>query len=158
MTTKMKGLEIETTGKITNVNLRKQIHGDEYVKAFDVSISCSVPKAVLASLVPTAKSDRSLADILFSKDDLPKLQELYPLKLAHKIEGVKVKIKQMEFASCDLATIELTPSAGGMIDLSFKVQGTGPGRNTVADSLWTLINEETKIKIVQLQGELPGIE
>ena len=158
MTKKMKGLEIVTRGKITNVNLRKQIHGDEYVKAFDVSISCSVPKDILKTLVPTAKTDPAVADILFGKDDLPKLQEFYPLKLAHKIEGVKVKIKQMEFTDCDLATIELTPSAGGMVDLQFKVQGTGPGRNTVADSLWTLINEETNIKIVQLQGELPGIE
>jgi len=55
----------------------------------------------------------------------------------------------------DLSGIELTPSAGGMVEMAYKLQGTGPGHNTVADSLWTLINDDCSVSIKAMQGELP---
>lgn len=147
-----------TTTIIDNVNLRKENHGEDLVKAFDISMRMTTTQTVLDSLIPVAKGEDQMRKVIFDDKGYPKYEGIYPLCVHDKLEACFVTIyegkkKQIKFSECNLASIKATPIYPHKVQLEFKVQGV-PTQD-VGERLWGMIKKEVDVSVTKQQGELP---
>ena len=113
-------LEITTNAELKKINPRAEAHGDAMVRAMDLRfVAIDVDGKHLDALIPHYKT-------LLYKNGEPVLQEVYPLKVRHKVLNATVKIKagrkSISLVGCDIAKIKVTPRAHGHCDIDLTVQ------------------------------------
>lgn len=113
----------------TNLNGRRQLHGDEPVAAMDVDlIDIMLDAAELNELLHEPHAHNLLfAAAANGKPAEPVFQNIKALKLKDKIEGASVTIElagdaTVKLTNCKLARIEVAPQVGGLSAMSFQIQ------------------------------------
>jgi len=146
--------KIDSTALVSNFNPRQENHGDDLVKAFDLAVQFQTGNVLVDQLVPPAHAkDKSLTGALWDQHGHNLLPEVYPVKIANKIENVHVILDDLDMGNCDLKGITLTPEADAKVHVKCQVQGEPHGK-AVADKLWSLVGQRVKIKIEQNQATL----
>ena len=146
---------IQGEAEIKNINVRAEVHGDELVRALDIRLAITdIDAKRLDSAIPGLRE-------LFWKGEQPHLQELYPLKVRHKIENVSVSIKSgrrtVKLESADVLKVQVTPKFGGRCEmlLSVKVSRIGDG---LLDPLHAWLKGLLTVDIAERQLTLPEME
>lgn len=153
---------VKGQAEVKNINVRAEVHGDELMRAIDV-------KLVMAD-IEAKKMDSAVPGLVatFWKGQQPLLQEVYPLKIRHKIENVlctlKVgrktvklgfKDKQGRLHEAVVKKISVTPQFGGRCQVTLTVScliGNG-----VLDPLHRWLKAVVNVNIVERQMELPAM-
>jgi len=111
------------------INDRTEMHGDEPTPALDLSISeFIVTQDELDDQFQVNQPHRFFDK---AKPPTPYWPTLEPFVIAHKLEGVSVRLllgidqHEVHLLDCKLKGIVLTPLTGGLIALDFKVQHSG---------------------------------
>lgn len=145
---------VKGQAEIKNVNMRAQVHGDELMRAIDV-------KLVMVD-IDAKKMDSAVPGLVatFWRGQQPLLQEVYPLKVRHKIENVicklKVGRKRVKLQEAVVKKISVTPRFGGRCEITLTVSCIiGDG---VLDPLHKWLKGMVGIEIVEHQMELPAME
>jgi len=135
---------IEVT--LTNVNTRKEIHGEQHVQAVDLSMKGDFPNSFLGMLHPTlcaslyynAAADAGQAGLEGLDESLPNLR--YPKLNGQKFSwGGKDKIRgyrliidyglggpsDIDLDLCDVSGIAFETKEGGTTPMTWKVQNAG---------------------------------
>ncbi len=147
-----------TTATVDNVNLRKEHHGDDLVKAFDISLRLTTGAKVLDDFVPVAKGEPLMRSVLFDVDGYPLYTDLFPLQVHDKVDGCIVSLFEpgknaaMKFTECNLAGVKITPIHKNKVQLELKVQGTPT--SDVGERLWGAIKCDCDVEITKQQQEL----
>lgn len=117
----------ELDASITNVNLRREKHGDDRVVAVDLSIVLEVSPEVLDQLA--MNGDEAFEKILYSENGNLKQSTLDQLAFSSEFEKHIVVINNSldekhakEFDDAKLCKFKATPKNGHIIDLSFQIQ------------------------------------
>ena len=109
---------------ITNTNPRKEGSGEGMRLASDVGIQCEVPRILIDKLVPDQKA--RFSDQFYDEAGDIRRAYLFPIAYHEKIEDLKAVFtigrKKLEFDACVLASIRMTPIAGGYVQLKANVQ------------------------------------
>jgi hypothetical protein len=142
--------DIKTSAEIKNVNIRMEVHGDEYVRAIDVKVrAADVPFDKIGDAVPSH-------DWLYD-GDMPIMQEIYPLKVRHKIENMAANLEYagdgFKLTGVDCAKIVVHPKPARLADVEFTIQGS-KYPDGVLDLLSTWLREEVALTITERQAKL----
>lgn len=142
---------INGTAELKSINLRAEAHGDEIVRAMDIKL--------LAVDVDAARLDSAIPDMDRLWDgDQPVLQEVYPVKVRHKLENMKVTMDELpKDFDCTVDRIEITPKHAKRCDvlLTLKVSHVQDG---FLDKLHAALRSQVTLDIVERQLELPEME
>lgn len=152
----------EQQGKIANVNVRSEKHGDENVKACDLKIETTLHSSVLDCF------DKGLRKILYRKpaageqSDLPlgddgltarKLPRLAPLKWDEDFPGYKLHIttglavnEVLKLDDVELSNFIFEPMDGGSVAITFRASLHPDGRT--AGKLFQLVQETREITLI----------
>jgi hypothetical protein len=145
--------EIKGEAELKNINVRAEIHGEELVRAIDVKlVMTDVDAKLLNAAVPGLVKT-------FWDGEQPAFQELYPLKIRHKIENATAEIKvgkaQVQLLDVTMQKIEVTPLFGKRCQIAFTVRSQiGDG---ILDSLHAWLKGKVNIEIEERQMEIPGM-
>ncbi len=145
---------VKGQAEIKNINVRAQVHGDEMVRAIDV-------KLVMVD-IDAKKMDSAVPGLVatFWKGQQPMLQEVYPLKIRHKIENVicklKVGRKRVKLQEAVVKKISVTPRFGGRCEITLTVSCVIGDR--ILDPLHKWLKGMVGIEIVEHQMELPAMD
>ena len=112
--------------EITNLNPRKENHGDEMKPALDISVVMMVPDGleVLRELSPT------LAETAWKENGDPNVQGV-DFTLDHKVENLKIEFIQEkiqgqkileEFAEADIKSFSFDPKTKYRLEVAAKIQ------------------------------------
>ncbi len=145
---------IKGQAEVKNINVRAEAHGDELMRAIDVKlVMVDVDAQRIDSAVPGMVAT-------FWKGKQPVLQEVYPLKIRHKIENaictLKVGRKRIKLQDAVVKKISVTPQFGGRCQVTLTVACLiGDG---VLDPLHNWLKGMVAIEIVERQMELPAMD
>jgi len=117
----------EIEGKATNVNLRREKHGDDRVVAIDVNFVLEVSPAILDQL--SANTEEKFEKILYSENGNLKQSTLDGMNFNTEFDNHVVILNSSidenyakEFDDAKLCKFKASPRNGHIIDLSFQVQ------------------------------------
>jgi hypothetical protein len=158
--------ELQVSGKLNNLNLRAEKHGDENAGAADLSIEITESNDILWRFDPALKSllytkDLSQPDLLSDADPshLTRLRfpHLGPLLWDREITTCDCEIAYglgaITLKDCTLSKWRITPDEGGSVTVVFRVQAH-PAPDDVG-KLYGLIQSEIDLDIVQ-RAPAPG--
>jgi len=148
-------LDIKTKGELKKINLRSEAHGDSMVRAMDIRfLAIDVEGEHLDALIPHYKA-------LLYKNNEPVLQEVYPLKVRHKVLNASAKIKigrkTITLAGCDIAKIKITPRAKGNCDIDLAIQ-TSDFTDGILDGLSRCLGEILPLELIERQMVLDDMD
>lgn len=112
---------------LSNMNLRREKHGDSKVMAVDLNASLEIGPEVLSQLV--SNSDEDFEKLLYDEDGNRRASgmgrinfttefEKHRIKLNHSIDDDYAKV----FEGVKLTKFKADPKAGHIVDLSFQIQ------------------------------------
>ena len=147
-------LKIKGAAELKNINVRAEIHGEELVRAIDLKlVMVDADASKLETVVPGLMAK-------FWNGKQPTLQELYPLKVRHKIENadavVRVGRKRVVLREVIVQKIAITPLFSGRCQIAFSMRcKIGDG---VLDPLHKGLRGTVHITIEERQMELPAMD
>lgn len=125
--------------RLSNVNVRPELHGEEPVTAVDLKIEVKLANDQLALLDPDLKRalyrrDDDKPDLFDDQDSqhLTKLRfpQMGPLRWDHAVVGGKVKFHvgvsgkaDIELEPVDVNNFTIEPQEGGTVVFNFRIQG-----------------------------------
>ncbi len=140
-------------GFCSNVNMRKETHGDEKVAAVTVALTgISVPVDILDEFCPL--SGAKLSDILYA-DENPILTQLYPLHLDIELEPYSVQINRTKMPHCTIKNIKVTPEIGRVCTVSVQVNTLL--QDNFAAPLAKAQQEDVTLQISPAQADLAAV-
>lgn len=146
---------IKGKAELKNINIRVQAHGDELVRAMDLKLA--MEDADPARL-DSAVSD--LTDRFWNKDE-PLVQEIYPLRVGHKLENCAVELSdgkvKVKLNGADVKKIEITPHHGRRVGMVYTVQAIEI-QDGILDTLHKWLRGVITVDVVERQMELPDME
>jgi len=135
-----------------SINTRTEKHGDEDVPAVDIPVAGIMLTAEeLGALVGDAYAHKALFDTKGKRMD-PALPYFESFQLKHKFEGAAVDFElglhkqHVGLDGAKLAGIKLTPRAGGLTEMSCKVQCVLHAADDVGQLIQHL-NREAQIEV-----------
>ena len=135
---------------LTSVNLRKEIHGDETVKAMDLTLKMLVEAKAIENLFI---EDTGILEKMWAVDGMP-LLGAWQLSHRFKIEGIRAKIDRFTFEDCVIKRgLKATPTVNRTLELELKLQ-VHPGDQKCADRLWSFRSEKIMVELLQVQSTL----
>jgi len=165
--------------KILNVNVRSELHGDEYVSAVDLSVQLSTSNHILSEF------DGHLRGMLYQKakgadaqqqgqlegvepvTDMPQLRCTaieQPIRLKSEYAGYTLTIDRglgggsnIVVGDCAVNKVRADCKEGGTVDLGFRVQASNL-KEDVIGKLATLIGCETSITLTPPQQKQAPID
>lgn len=140
---------------LSNMNLRREKHGDSKVMAVDLNVSLEVGPKVLNQLVSSSDSEENFEKMLYDKEGNLKASgmglinfttefEKHGIKLNHSIDDNYAK----EFNSVKLCKFKAEPHAGHIVDLAFQIQ-IQPSKEQVH---WLTDGYEREIWTLEIMG------
>jgi len=126
--------ELEGKGKLSNLNLRVERHGQENVAAGDLSVTLVVPNTTLATLASTLRHHLFVKDLSgqtdIDQDHVTALRypEFGTLAWGKDYPNVDVTIlygvdSPIFLEDCTVTKIKLTPHEGGSVSWALSIQG-----------------------------------
>ncbi|MGE0745256.1 MAG: hypothetical protein AB7K86_08415 [Rhodospirillales bacterium] len=155
--------------KITAVNPRTEIHGDEHVPAADISITFDAANDLLIDFAPTlrtmlfAKANKTSGvpqqgelDAVEPASDMPALRDIGlepPFKVKFEGAGYSVEIivgitgdQNIDLDDAKVGKIRITPKEGGTVTFAMQIQASGLDE-AVLGRLCTLIGSEVRMAL-----------
>ena len=116
-------LDIVATAEIKKINTRTEYHGEDEVRAMDVKLAMQgVPIERLTSAIPEGEA-------MYYNGDMPRGQEVFPLKVRHKIKNVKCTLsadkKETDFKDCDVDKFQITPQQNKLCNVVLTLNISG---------------------------------
>lgn len=138
---------------LSNMNLRREKHGDSKVMAIDLNASLEVGPEVLSQLV--SNTDEDFKHLLYDEDGNRKASGMgqinfttefnkHRIKLNHSIDDEYAKV----FEDVKLCKFKADPQAGHIVDLSFQIQ-IQPSKEQVH---WLTDGYEREIWTLEVMG------
>jgi len=150
--------EIKGETEIKDIRLRMEAHDDTLQR-------CMFLKVAIAD-TDAANLDSAVPDMLaaFFDHKEPRLQEIYPLKVAHHIDNCVVMLstgkgatrKKIKLDGCDLSKISITPRYGGHAELGLTLKVV-PLLDGVTDQLHKWLRGIVMMEIKEKQLDLPAM-
>jgi hypothetical protein len=159
------------TVKLTNVNGRKEVHGEELVQAIDLSVAGNFQNDMLAQFhealrsamftkAGPAASDDVQKELDLPVSDLPNMRFSrlgYPLKWDMEVIGATLEIhygtgKPIVLSLCKVKDFKLTPLEGGTVEIAFRISSAADITEKVLGKLG--IMSGTDIEIVLFAPEV----
>ena len=138
--------DVKTKGEIKKLNVRKEFHGDDLVRAIDIKMMLiGVPVEKLTTAVPDMAKR-------FYEGDVVAVGEVSPLIVGHRIENLAVKINDVEFKGANIKKkmkLHLLPGKIVNIELSVQVSDFTNKQLTRITDLY--IESEVKVEIFERQ-------
>lgn len=114
---------------LSNMNLRREKHGDSKVMAVDLNVSLEVSPDVLNQLISASSEDENFEHLLYDEDGNRKASGMglinfttefqkHRIKLNHSIDDNFAKV----FEGVKLCKFKADPQAGHIVDMSFQIQ------------------------------------
>lgn len=147
--------DIRATAELSNINIRAEIHGEVHVRAIDIKlVAVGVPAERLTSAIPDLRSR-------FYNGDQPILQEVFPLRVRHKLENIRCEVFNKDanilLDGCDVAKIEITPEPAGICKVKMTVQASEYA-DEVLDYLSRWLRDEVQVTLSERQLKLAEME
>lgn len=124
---------------VTNINLRKEQHGEDLHKALDVTVELTIINSgqlVMEALAPTISAQS------WDENGEPNLVGL-DIALDHKVESCKAEFMHalgdpvVVFAQADLKSIKVVPMSRYSLSVKLTVQSLAAGEDV--DPLWDML-------------------
>lgn len=123
----MQQLRFEPTHvTVTNVNLRRELHGDDKKLAVDLNIRAEVAPAIIDSLI--FGQHEKIEKLLYSGTDLRKAAGLSTIKFDTVFDKHMIMLnwavdddKAMKFKEVKIGKFVAEPKEGGMVELAFQI-------------------------------------
>lgn len=143
--------DVKCKAEVKNLNVRTEIHGDDNVPAYDVTL--------MLLGVPVDCITRACPDIgkRFYSGDQVAIGEVNPLTVQHKMENLTVKIGERTLNGCDIkkgAKIMLLPEKVANVEVKVQVEHRG---DIVLD-IMAVLRDEVIVSINERQLEIVGME
>lgn len=144
----------ELDAAVTNINLRREKHGDDRVIAVDLNVTVEVSPKVLDQL--SANTEESFEKILYSDNGNLKQSTLDKLEFNTEFENHVVKLNSRaleddyakEFDDAKLVKFKAIPKNGHIISLTFQIQ-LHPSEDQIH---WLTDGYSKEIWIIELKG------
>ena len=109
--------------------------------------------------VPSASVDAVVDrfEEAFYEGDQPIMQEIYPLKVNHKVQNVKATIGGVTLKEADLKGAKITPKAGKHCDVEVLVQSSAIAKGML-DKFAAMLRETVDVKIIERQLKIVAME
>jgi hypothetical protein len=138
-------LEAVTQVAFTNANVRRELHGEEHVRAFDLAMTMTGENTLLDLIEPglrehhycnkaLAAGQETLPDVLIPLPDLrhPKLPAKFAYAKGEKARGYRFVLdfglggeSNLDFSDCVLSTVWYELNQGGTVTIGWTIQYNG---------------------------------
>lgn len=168
-------LDAMTLVKVTNVNVRSELHGEEHVPAVDIAVKITSSNGILSEFDGQlrgmlyeaaeggAQEDQGSIDGVEPVSELPLLRSSkldMPLKLKNEYVGYTLTIDRglgkkssIVLGDCLVNKFRVDCKEGGSVDLTFRVQASAVEADSLG-KIGTLIGNEVAISLTAPQLEL----
>lgn len=146
----MQNIKINTAAAITNVNLRKEIHGDNLETAVDVSIKITGAANDVLSLL--CEPDALIGSLWSGEDGYLADPGVSSFKLNREYTDHKFSVLKIELEGVKVCKFNVLASDGRHVELKFQVQ-CYPTKKQIGE-LSELIGENADITIEPQQASL----
>ena len=161
-----------TPAKLTSLTPRIEKHGDDNVPAVSLGLTITGPNTLLDALSPGLRE--ALYKAPEGQETLPGVEGATPLLRSRALEGIKLKLPDMEgwelivehgigddsavdLHDCKVDKFKLEPFEGGSVQLSFRV-GTSDVDETYFGCLGMKLGQEVQILLRAPQPKPAAID
>lgn len=120
-------LEFKNNGRVENVNVRKELHGDEGVVACDLKIAMDVEKTALACI---DLDGQHIADTFWDSDGFPRFPLIEKMPTTIKEENHTIQLGKISLSPVTVKKLIITPKSNNVAALVFTVS-TEPAKGMV---------------------------
>lgn len=130
--------------EVTNVNARREQHGEEFAPAFDINCKIKVAAECIKGLV--ADTD-VLYKMLWDENKEQRCLQVKTIAIDAKFENGAVLIKEKfghetMYSGCKIGKFKLTPHMLKIAELSFQIQYTAKKESDIVDAFRSLCDSD----------------
>jgi len=115
-------------GNVTNINLRREKHGDDRVVAVDISFALEASPEIIDQLLPNG--NETFEKMLYTDDGILKQSNLEEMKISAEFDKHVVVLNNTalddeqakEFDDAKICKFKVSPRNGHVIDLNLQIQ------------------------------------
>lgn len=143
--------DVKCQAEVKNLNVRTEVHGDEYVPAVDIKM--------MLLAVPVDRITSACPDIgkRFYQGDVVAVGEVNPLTVGHKLENLTVTIGDKVLKGCDIKKgmkINLLPEQKANVEIQVQTEH----RDNLAVHVMELLRSEVAVKVSERQLDLVNVQ